>query len=46
VPDEFLETYQVIPHLLEITVDDDRIVIDAISAYGERFDTFTLSQQE
>jgi len=46
LPDEFLETYQVIPHLLEITIDDDRIVVDAISAYGERFDTFTLSQQE
>ena len=45
-PDEFLVTYQVIPHLLEITVEDDQIVVDAISSYGDRFDTFTLSQQE
>ena len=45
-PDEFLVTYQVIPHLLEISVEDDQIVVDAISSYGERFDTFTLFQHE
>ena len=46
IPDEFLVTYQSIPHLLEISVDDDHIVIDAISSYGERIDTFTLYQKE
>jgi len=43
-PDEYLVTHQVIPHLLEITVEDQQIVVNAISSYGARFDTFTLYQ--
>ena len=42
-PDEFLVTYQVTPHLLEITVEGDRLNVAAISAYGVQFDTFTLN---